>query len=228
MPFTKRSYTRRPYRRRPAYRKRVTGLATRPRMMGRSRFLRRWNQVDSRVFWFKTNAVIELNNNNHQYYEFRTSALDVLNPQGWTQLKSMYDQYKILGYKYRLFPSNVGTESTANAGAGALALDRGNHAVWIDQRFDPNVQQPTQISQVINSASCRLINPRRPYVVSIWRPRGKPNWGSTRDIATAPDPWRAAINHLIEGGSVQPPATTKVIYYYTIQWKVVFRGRQDD
>lgn len=227
MPFRKayRRYRPRPYRRRT---RRVPGLATRPRMMGRGRFHRRWNQVDTRVFWFKTNGTIDLNNNANQYYEFRTSALPTLAPQGWPQLLSMYDQYKILGYKYRLFPANVGTEATGNAGAQTLALDRGNHAVWIDQRFDPNVQQPSQISEVINTASCRLINARRPYSVSIWRPRGKPTWGSTRDLAVAPDPWRASINHLIEGGSLQPPGQQKVIYYYTIQWKVVFRGRQDD
>lgn len=225
MPFT-RKFTRRPFRRR--FRRRgYTGLATRPRMMSKARAFRRMNQVDGRVFWFKTNGTIDLNNNNHQYYEFRTGALDILNPQGWPQLKQLYDQYKILGYKYRLFPANVGTESTANAPT-SLALDRGNHAVWKDQRFDPNVQQPTQIDQVINTASCRLINPRRPYATSIWRPRGKPTWGSTRDIATSPDPWRASINHLIEGGSIQPPTQLKVIYFYTIQWKVVFRGRQDD
>lgn len=229
MPYRRRYRPRNRLRRR--YRRRNNGLATRPRMMSRAQGAKRFHQVDTRVAWFKTNGTIAINSQATQYYEFRNQNLYNSNPNGWLEYTRLYDQYKILGFKYRLFPANVGTEPTSNGGPGPLQtihFNRGNHCIWVDQRFDPNVQQPTLIGEIINTASARLINPRRPYSVSIWRPKGKYVWGSTRDIISSGDNWTGSIQHLINGATPQTGPTLKDVYFYTIQWKVIFRGRQDD
>lgn len=229
MPFRRRFRVR--ARRAPRRRRNKYGLATIPRMMSRSYKFKRMNQVDTRVAWFKINGEISLNDQPNQYYEFRTAFLYAANPNGWAEFTRLYDQFKILGFTYKLFPANVGTEATAgsNTLGTPIYTNRGNHVIWTDQRFDPNVQQPVQINEIINTASARLFNPRRPYTRSIWRPKGKYAWGSTRDFTTtAPDPWSGSINHLINDGTVQPANTDKIIYFYSLTYKVVFRGRQDD
>lgn len=223
-------FVRRPNRRRNR-RRRIPGLATRPRMMPRTLALKRSQQVDTRVFWFKQNATITNSPNAFQYYEFRTTKLAAEPPPSFTALRTMYDQYKILGFKIRYFPANVGIEphATRPGQTGDLTLMRGNHCLWVDQRYDPNVQLPTSIGEVINTASARLINPRRPYAISIWRPKGKYVWGSCKDINSNPDPWNGTINHIVEDATISvPPAGPLTIYFYTIQWKVIFRGRCSD
>lgn len=235
MPFTRRrrfNFRRRPFFRRNNYRGGRYGLATRPRMMPRALRFKRMNQVDTRVCYFKVNGVITANDQLNQYYEFRTSFLYAANPNGWAQYTLLYDQFKILGMTYRLYPSNVGTEPTAAGAQGpasTIHFNRGNHCIWNDQRWDPTVVQPTTIGQVINTASAKLINPRRPYTRSIWRPRGRYQWGATRAFTTTnPDPWTGSINHLINGATVQPQGQLKELYFYVLTFKVIFRGRQDD
>ena len=232
MPFRRRRFNYR--RRRPAYRRRKlqTGLAVVPRLMSRSYRFKRMNQVDTRTAWFKYNGTIDLNDQPFQYYEFRTASLYASNPNGWQEFLRLYDQFKILGFTYKLFPANVGTEPFSNQGSAVpgapFYLNRGNHCIWSDQRLDGTVQSPTTIAEVINTASARLINARRPYTRSIWRPKGKPLWGSTRNLIQQPDTWTGVINHLIEGGTQQAQGVLKPIYYYTVTFKVCFRGRQDD
>lgn len=228
MPYRRRYRPR--FRPRRRFRRRNTGLATIPRMMPRGLRAKRMQQVDTRVAWFKTNGTIAINNQPNQYYEFRNQTLYNTNPNGWLEYTRLYDQYKILGFTYKLFPSNVGTEPTSQGGTGqgTVHFNRGNHCLWIDQRFDPNVTQPSQISEIINTASARLINPRRPYKMSIWRPKGKYVWGSTRDIINSGDNWTGSIQHLINGATQQVGPILKDVYFFTIQWKVIFRGRQDD
>jgi len=243
MPYVRRrkfNYAKR-YRKRNYGTRRIPGLAARPRMMPRALARKRYNQVSTKTFWFKANGTINVDNNAFKFIEYRTTALlPQLNPQGWAEATAMFDQYKVMGMTYRLFPANVGTESTGRdptlggttpSNLIPLPINRGNHCLWLDQRFDGSVQQPTSIGDVINTASARLINPRRPYRISIWRPTGKPKWGSTRSLTTNPDDWTGVINHIVEGATPLPPATPQPqipIYYYTLQWKVVFRGRQDD
>lgn len=243
MPFFKKTYRSNRFKKR--YKPKKWGLSTVPRMMTYNRFKQRWNQVDSRVFWMKTNGTINLNDQDYQYYSFPVQRLTAqvginppvsLPPNGWLQLCEMYDQYKVLGVTYSLFPANVGIEPTGGSGTTnqSIYLNRGNHCVWIDQRADTSVQAPTSISNIISTSSARIINARRPYKVSIYRPKGRNIWGSCKDYDSIPpeqrlDPWNGLINHFIEGGSKpnQTPTGTLPIFYYTLQYKVVFRGRVD-
>ena len=250
MPYRK-TYASRSRRRAPYRKRRNTyGLATIPKMMTYNRFKRRWNQVDSRVFWMKLNGTINLNDQAYQYYAFPVQRLTgevppaggppppaITNPpNGWLQLCEMYDQYKVLGVKYSLFPCNVGIEATGGSGTTnqSIYLNRGNHCIWIDQRADSSVQPPTSISEIISTSSARLINARQPYKTSIWRPKGRPTWGSCKDYnqigdAKRLDPWNGIINHFIEGGTRpnQVLTGTLPIFYYTLEYKVIFRGRVD-
>lgn len=221
MPYKKRNYVAR--RRRPARR----GLATVPRMMTKSLAFKRLNQISTKVFYFKSNSQINLSATGDFFTPFDRTLLYTI-PRFNTMLQ-LYDQYKVLGFTVKFFPSNVGIEAHDTIlGAQDYTLNRGNHVVYSDQRVEAGQQVPTAINQIINNASCKMINPRRPYSRSIWRPRGKPRWGSTTDIATSPDDWRSAIYHFYQDATIPPVGTTVPLYFWTIQFKVVFRGVKQD
>lgn len=200
-------------------------LATRPRMMPRTLAFKRMNQVSSKVFWFKVNGELLSDAAGNRYSRFLTRDLDpaAIAPVGWTALKSLYDQYKVLAIKLRLFPSNVGIESDSAIFA-SNALLRGDTVVWSDQRFDAAVQPPTSISEIINNASAKMINSRRPYSRTLYRPRGQPTWGDTQGPNL--DSWNGSIELLVNNASPAPAVgNIPVLYYYTLQYKVLVRGR---
>lgn len=216
--------TKRYARKRRYKRKNNAGLATVPRMMGRSTATKRYHGVDQRVFWFKRNGTVATTPSPRQFNQYFASGLVTSPPQSFQALRNVYDQYKILGMKMKFYPANVGIEVDPTTN-----LKRGNHCLWIDQRYDPNLAVPATISDVICTASARLINPRRPYSISIWRPKGKPSWGSCKDINTNPDLWTGGILYFIEDASVTVPnGPAQKMYFWTIQYKVVFRGRNED
>lgn len=225
MPYARRRYNRR----RPAYRRRrIPGLATRPRMMPRTLALKRYQQVGTRVFWFKQNGNLSTNLIGDINYSWRTRDMMVQPaPYGIQDCFNLYDQYKILALKVKFFPAFVGAEPDATLFPGG-GLQRGDTVVWSDQRFDPGAQLNVLISQVINNASAKMINSRRPYSRTIYRSRGNPHWGSCQDYQAVPDPWSAAVEIL--GNNYRPSATPttpgQVFWYYTVQWKVLFRGRR--
>lgn len=242
MPVSKRKFMR-STKRRPRLRfKRAAGLATYPKLMSKARQIARYHGVSSRTYWFKTNGQFVLNAASYQFDPIDTQRISTVQPKGWNQCLALYDQYKVLGMVLKMFPANVGTEPTGAdqfqtaPGPGGLPvlINRGNHVMYIDQRRDsPGVANPTSIGQIINRGSARMINPRRPWTTSLWRPKGKPLWGSCKDILASPDAWNGQICHFCEGGSVIPntPAgapQTFTVFYYTLTWKVVFRGRQSN
>lgn len=210
--------------------RRAPGLATVPRMMGRMTYLKRKAGVDTKVFWFKTNAVVRTTPSANQFLGLRTFDLSgPTGPQSFSVLCNLYDQYKILGMKVKYFPANLGTEADPIAGQFQTPLKRGNVVCWIDQRYDPGTQTPSTISEVIGNNNTRMLQPNRRITCSIWRPIGKVVWGSTKDLQTAGDPWSGELALLINDASITPPnGVPIVLYYYTVQYKVVFRGRVDD
>lgn len=220
-------YSRRPYRarRRAPYRRRPNnGLATRPRMMPKGLAFKRMNQVSTKVFWFKYNGQIAIPPIvETRFLPFLTQDLvdPAVNVQQFQSVFNLYDQYKVLGMKVNLFPSNVGTEPGSLITA---ATNRGDTIIWSDQRVDPTVPAPLFISEVIQNASARMIDSRRKYSRSLYRPKGKPSWGSTIDYNSAdpsPDLWNGSINVLINNAS-----SNRTLWYYTVTFKVVVRGRR--
>ena len=213
--------------RRKSYRRRPRVLATRPRMMSKSLAFKRLNQVSTRTMYFKTNGLIASTETGNKTSEFRWDLLYTISQ--FNDFNNIYDQYKILGYKVKMFPANVGTESTGNPNVGVLAFNRGDSLIYSDTRFDPTAVVPTAINQVINTASAKMLNSRRPISRSLWRPKGKPRWGSMKEIATSGDDWHSTITHIANNQTIiAPPVLPKAVWYYTIQFKVCFRGRIQD
>lgn len=219
---------RRTYRRPRRRNRRVPGLATRSRMMPRQLAVKRANQVSTRVFWFKQNGQLHTDFAGNINFRWRTMAmLDNPAPVGVDNVFALYDQYKILALKVKFFPAFVGNEPDFAVLPGG-GLFRGDTIVWSDQRFDPNAQVPTTISQVINNASAKMINSRRPYARALYRSRGNPEWGSCQQPTNDPDTWDASIEILGNNyrPAATPTATPQVFWYYTIQWKIIVRGRR--
>lgn len=202
------------------WRRKSRALATRPRMMSKGLAFKRHNQVSSKCFYFKQNGQIATPGAQDSFYQqFRTQNMLVPPlPTNILDLFSLYDQYKILAMKVRLYPANVGTEP--GQVLASAVWNRGDQIVWSDQRVDTAIV-PIFVSEVINNASAKMINPRRPYARTIFRAKGHPQWGSCVNYQNDPDDWDASIEIL--GNNATPGRT---LWFYTIQWKVVVRGRR--
>ena len=216
---------KRTYRRRPAIRrrKRVAGLATLPRMMTSTNRIKRHNQVSTKVFWYKRAATEQSSGtaptltNTFSTYEPHGDILTSAFPQH-DLVKQLYDEFKVLAYKVRWFPANVGIEPDATLFGAGQGLIRGDQIVWSDQNSTPTI--PTSIATHINQASCKMINPRRPYSRTLYRPKGHPVWSTIVTPPTGQDIWTPSINHF---STSQSPAQTH--WYVTVQIKVLYRGR---
>lgn len=221
MPYAKRRLT---YRRRHA--KKPSYLATRPRMMSTALRRKRVQQVSTKVFYFKTNGLIDPSAVGSYQFNFATQDLTgVAPPAQLDNVFQMYDEYKLLGMSIKLFPANVGTEPNM-FGPGIQTLNRGDCVLWTDQA--PPFQNPATIGEIINTASCRMINPRRPQRRSLYRPKGHPHWGRTQQPpASNEDEWSGVIS--VAGfhttPAPPPPLAAPTLWYYTRTYKVLFRGR---
>lgn len=224
-----------PFRRRAAYGRRRPhhrrhhhgnyGLATRPRWMTRSHKMKRVNQVSTHTFWFKENGTLGSDLAGNIYKAWRTRDFFTLPLAQHNNLALLFDQYKILAMQIRFFPANVGIEPDSSFFV-ANALQRGATFVWSDQRHDGQVTIPTNLNQVINMGSGRMINSRRSYTRTIYRSKGYPGWAGIEATATA-DPWDASIEMFAEG--LLPPTagqTAPTVWYWTRAYKVLYRGRR--
>lgn len=211
-------------RRRYYYKRKSPGFSTYPRFIPRSLSFKRKNQVSTKTFWFKRNGQILSNLGGTNFTFWRTREINDTNttPVGWPALKTLYDQYKVLAIKVKLFPANVGIEpDTVLLAAGGLF--RGDAIVWSDQRYEPNA--PADINQVINYASASMLNPRAPFTRTLYRPSGTPEWGDTQ--SQIPDSWDGAIQLLINNATPQQTGgTAPVLWYFTISYKILVRGRR--
>lgn len=223
MPFRR----RRPKSRRRSSRRGKRYTAAYPRMMGRGRAKRRFQQVDNRLFWFKYNNTLAAPGGD-RHYVFQPDAM-LYNILSFQRVAKLYDEFKVLGFKLKLFPADVGIESGDPAGVPRV-FRRGNVCIWNDQRTPGALPPVTNISQVINNASARLISARRPYARSIWRPYGTPNWTSTEDDGSGVlidiDPWSGSIQMYIQDATIT--TTDFPLWFTSVQFKVLFRGRKQD
>lgn len=221
MPFKPRHRFRR--------RRRHNPMATATRMMTKSYAFKRHNQVATKVFWFKLAGLTNVDQAGSNLAIFRTRGINGTTvPVGKQEVFSLYDQFKVLAMRVRWFPANVGTEPGSGV-AGPLQpyMARGNQVVWSDQRVDATLQVPQFVTEVINNASARMINPRRPYTRVIYRPKGVPNWGSCVDYSTTPDSWNGAVYQLINDAT--PAGTSgRPVWFYTLTYKVLVRGRRQN
>lgn len=217
-----------------------TKRKARARFMPRGLAYKKRNAVDTKVFYFKINGkALSATTTGGYYSSFKSQELysDPNNHPQFSLFRQCYDEYKCLGMRLKMFPCAVGLEPRYTTTGVPSILNRGNLIVWNDQQYDNDVQVPTQISDVINDSSARMLNARRSFTRSIFRPRGFPGWGKNNSMPPNPptnpptfpeaDPWNGCINVLVEGSTpsvLGNPAV--VLYYWTMTYKVIFRGRQ--
>lgn len=226
MPYARRYHRRthrRPYKR---YGHRQTGLATRARFMPKGLQAKRFQQVSTKIFYFKDNGEISANVLQFSRFNWLTQDLTGFNPPAqFPQLKGLYEEYKVLAMYVRIFPANVGTEPFNSEVAPTGPFNRGDTIVWQDQA-EPFKAPSALIPDIINTASARMINSRRPYKRCIYRPKGHPKWGIVDPAVAEPDLWNGAIHLLSQGTSAPdvPPAVLN-LWYWTRCYKVAVRGR---
>ena len=217
---------RRTYRRRrrpPHHRRklRMPNVAVRPRFMPHAMKMARVQNVSSKVFYLKSNGQIQQNATGTYQFNYNSRDLLASPPTGLADIFSLYEEYKCLAVYVKFFAANVGTEP--------FTLSRGDCVVWTDQRAP--FQTPTSIGQIINYGSARMLAPRQSYSRKMFRTKGNPEWGNTQ-IGTpqlVPDSWNAQIS--ICGFNATPlappfPIPPPVMWYYTVTYKVVVRGRR--
>ena len=126
--------------------------------------------------------------------------------------------------KIRWFPANVGIEPDAAFFGTSNGLIRGDNLVVSDPDNNLSIPANMNITAGIKEGSARMINSRRNYTRTMYRPKGYPEWGDR----TNPDAWAGKIVKITNNASVSivgPPAQNFTFWYYTITYKVVFRGR---
>lgn len=201
--------------------------------MPKSYAFKRHNQVATKVFWLKLNGQIDVPTNQQGggVSIFRTRGINQIPvPQGRNEIFTLYDQYKVLAMRVRWFPANVGIEpGVTDTGIPGFTAQtaRGDQVIWSDQRVDATQQVPQLISEVINNASARMINPRRPQTRVIYRPKGVPAWGSCVDPTTQPDQWNGGIYHIINNATPSS-VTGRPVWFYTLTYKLLVRGRRQN
>lgn len=208
------------------YKKRLYG--TKASFMPKTLAKKRYNQVSTRTFWFKTSGTIA-SDQTGKVSKGWTTQFPGATPQlpyrlpivaDSTTAARMYTEYKVLAIRVRLFSANIGDES---AGQGQF---RGNTVTYLEQDVDWNAQLPNQVAQIINRGSARMIPSRvSKHTRVIYRPKGFPEWGNcdpnTAQQDREPDPWKGAM--YVFGETATP--SIPILWYYTATWKIIFRGR---
>jgi hypothetical protein len=214
-----------PYTRRPNRRKRRA--PARKKFVPRGLAAKRAQALDTKVFYFKTNGVGQTDQAGQMFQKWNSRAV-TQTPGAFPQFQAVsaiYDQFKVLAIRVRFYPANVGVESHDTLIGTDLTLIRGNTINWLDQRAD-DLFAPSSIAEVINDASMRMVNSRRPFSRTIFRGRGFPEWGAIQNTALN-DSWNGSISVLTVDASPAPitgPAPT--LYYWTANYKVIFRARR--
>lgn len=214
MPY-KKTYTRR-------RRRRNNQLATKSKFVPRGLASKRYQNLSTKVFYFKTAGVITTGTTGTYFNTFNVQNIVATPPAQLTHIFALYDEYKMLAMRIKWFPANVGIESDT-AILGSNGLLRGDVVIWLDQKGDIATTAPANINAIINQGSCRMINPRNPQGRVIYRPKGHPDWGKCENPAVVPDQWDGSVN--IFGQETTLVALRK-LWYYTITYKVLVRGRR--
>lgn len=209
---------------------------TRKRFMPASLAVKRYNQVSTKVFYFKGSGTINSDpvGNVLQQWNTQYPPINTGDPQRMPNvadsytIAECYNSYKILAVKVRLFASNLGTEPGQSDAPNPPipGFNRGSTVIYLDQDIRPNTQVPIQITEVINYGSARMIPSRADrWTVTMYRKRGVPEWGTCdRNVSfqdRVPDPWNASVNFLGNFAST----TQRPLWFYVVTYKIIFRGR---
>jgi len=217
MPY-KRAYRRRAPARRP---RRNNQLATRPKFIPRGLAYKRYNNLSTKVFYFKESGEITTGTTGTFFVNWNVQNIVTAAPAQVADVFKLYDEFKVLAMSVKLFPANVGIESDT-AILGSNGLLRGDQIVWSDQKGNVTVTAPANIQAIINQGSARLINPRNPYARTLYRAKGNTEWGKCENPAVVPDSWDGSVS--IYGQETTNVALRK-LWYWSRTYKIIVRGR---
>lgn len=224
-----------PTKKKPAKRRRHRKpYGTKARFVPKSLAIKRYNEVSTKTFYFKTNGTLVADGGGRINAAWLTQRrvdpptgapyLAPPNVADFARISACYNEYKILAVRVRLYPANVGTESEL-PGISANPFNRGNAIMYTDQTIERGQQIPTEILTVMNYGSAKMFLPRHGHTRVMYRPKGYPQWGSV-DNDTPPnlrkvDPWSGGLFLLLQGATPNGPP----IFFYQNTYKIIFRGR---
>lgn len=200
---------------------------------------KRYGQVSTKTFYFKASG--SLNSNavrvTQAFWSTQFSPSNVGEPFQMPNvadsriIAQAYTEYKVLAIKVKMFAANIGTEvgQINTAGPADPGFNRGNTVMYIDQDVKVGEARPTDILAVMNRGSCKMIPTRcDQYTKMLYRPKGHPDWGTCdRNVPAAertPDSWFGQI--AILGNNAR--MTVRPLWFYTVSYKIIFRGRNYD
>lgn len=231
--------TRRRHRRRARARRNIYG--TKPQFMPRTLAVKKYANLGTRTIYFKRSGTINSNAAGVTSFVWRTYAGDdtATNPIRMPEIADspvaamMYTEYKVLAIRVRLYAANVGTETGQLAGGGTPnvpGFNRGNAITYLDQDIQKDEPVYSDITQVMNTGSARMIPPRvSSFSRVIYRKKGEPSWGCCdRNVDVddrTPDPWQAGILLLGDNATTAINAGIRPLWFYTCTYKIIFRGR---
>lgn len=209
--------TKKLYRKKKNYRTKKTFV---PKTLA----VKRSQQISTKTFYFKDQGQLAGNPDFNLQSAWSTLLYQPGQPQpvpnipgDFNVISRGYQQYKILAIKLVLYAANVGSEDFNST-------NRGITCIYKDQQYVRGQPAPNQVLEVINLGSAKVIPSRvSKWTTVIYRPKGNPEWGNC-DIDSpnpqkVPDSWSAAIQLVANGVS------NDLLWYWTANYKVVFRGR---
>lgn len=231
MPF-KKSYRRKTNRHARHARRRRNIYGTRATFVPRGLAIKRANQIQQRVMYFKaagTIASFPTPATGLAQFGWRTNDQSgavptPLIPDDFTTAAELYQEYKILAIRVRIFAANVGAE-LITTGPPVTELNRGNTVIYKDNDIKPSEPLPDNIVDVINYGSAKLIPSRvSRWTTNLFRPKGFPKWGCCDPNVPAAertaDAWNGGIFLLTTQCT---PGQT--LWFHQVTYKVAFRGR---
>lgn len=209
-------------KRRPKRRLYGTKASFMPKRLAQERYA----NVGTKTFYFKGTGVIAPDTAGITQFAWRTiRGGQPAVPPDFPTVAELYTEYKLLAIRVKLFAANIGLEP-AQTSPTATFMARGNTVLYVDQDINANEPLPSILTDVMNYGSTKMIPSRADkHTRVLYRAKGHPEWGCCdRNVPIAdrePDSWNGGLFLLGTGAS----PTANALWYYTVSYKVVFRGR---
>lgn len=220
--------------------------ATKAKFIPKSLAQKRYGQVSTKTFYFKTAGTIDSNNAGVTSFTWDTQSPPAAtapanSPNRMPAVSDAYtfaecyNEYKVLAVKVKLFAANVGTETGTISQTNTTppiprqaGYNRGNSVMYLDQDVRPGENLPTDIVNVMTLGSAKMIPSRTAmYTKMLYRKKGVPEWGccdrNVDEIDRKPDPWFGRI--ILLGNNARTPTGVSPLWFYTVTYKIIFRGR---
>lgn len=214
--------------------------ATKSQFMPPALAVKRYGQLSTKTFFFKTAGTINSDNSGQTTMNWPTQFQPAIvgNPKRMpvvadsVNAAEMYTEYKVVAVKVTVFAANIGSEPgqapIPPITGFSAGYNRGATVMYIDQEVRPNEPLPLDLTEVLNYGSTRMIPSRADkHTRIIFRKKGVPEWGCCdRNVPIAdrqPDRWDGAI--FLLGNFARLNLGIRPLWFYTVAYKITFRGR---